>query len=159
MSGQYAGNSCLETNNLNVKDKILARSIPEPNSGCWLWLGVIGKHKVSGGYGLINHRGKKVRAHRLSYEVFVGKIPSGTELDHLCRMKCCVNPEHLEPVPHLENMRRWNKYRVKKTHCINGHEFSAENTQLRPDGRGRVCRICANARAHAQRVRAKAMKG
>lgn len=75
-----------------------ARSIPEPNSGCWLWLLSVGSH----GYG----QSGRTTAHRVSHEAFRGPIPEGYEVDHLCRNKLCVNPDHLEAVPPVENQRR-----------------------------------------------------
>jgi hypothetical protein len=95
---------------------------PEPNSGCWLWMGAV----TNGGYGIINIGGRKpppTRAHRLTYELLVGPIPEGLELDHLCRVPCCVNPKHLEPVTHAENVRRGNagKNMSERTHCPKGH--------------------------------------
>lgn len=82
-------------------------------------------------------------AHRHYYVRTVGPIPSGLELDHLCRNRACVNPEHLEPVTHAENMLRRS---ISQTHCKNGHEFTPENTYIRPgrDGR-RTCRTCQRA--------------
>ncbi|MBV5269024.1 MAG: HNH endonuclease, partial [Afipia sp.] len=77
--------------------------IPEPNTGCWLC------HSANNqrGYGRLNiGGGKLVTAHRYSYELSVGPIPHGLELDHLCRQPCCVNPAHLEPVTPFENGRR-----------------------------------------------------
>lgn len=100
---------------------------------CWLWRGSVKKD----GYGRI---GATV-AHRAVYEVLVGGIPEGLELDHLCRVIVCVNPRHLEPVDRLENMRR--RY-ATYTHCKNGHEFTTENTYVMPDG-NRSCRTCRNA--------------
>ena len=86
--------------------------MPEPMSGCWLWLG--GLHK---GYGCFQSvSGKTIAAYKWAYEFFVGEVPIGLELDHKCRNKTCVNPQHLEPVTHAENM-----YRVRKTHCSRGH--------------------------------------
>lgn len=72
-------------------------------SPCWLWTGK--QHKK--GYGLIQVRGKRQRAHRYVYEQLVGPIPEGLEIDHLCRNKPCVNPDHLEPVTLRENLRRY----------------------------------------------------
>lgn len=77
--------------------------IPEPNSGCWLW---IGSERESGGYGFIVRNGRSTAAHRVSYEMAKGPIPEGLVIDHLCRVHCCVNPDHLEAVTQLVNVRR-----------------------------------------------------
>lgn len=104
--------------------------------GCWIFTGALNP----AGYGVIGYAGKVHLAHRLSYEVEVGPIPDGLELDHLCRNRNCFNPDHLEPVTHLENMRRSSRV---KTHCIRGHELAApEHFYERPDGRGRECKTC-----------------
>lgn len=90
-----------------IKDRLLANSIPEPMSGCWLWL----SQRDGGGYPFmcVEGRGrtrKFKKAHRLSYEEFVGKIPAGLDLDHLCRNRACINPQHLEPVTRAVNVQR-----------------------------------------------------
>ena len=106
-------------------------------------------------------------AHRVAYESFRGPIPDGLEIDHLCRVRNCINPDHLEVVTHAENMARaeWpnlaNRKRVASRWdhpegvCARGHEYTPENTYVRPDGRGRQCRKCTyiNAKAHGQRYR------
>lgn len=71
---------------------------------CWLWLGYVNTRR--GGYGEVYVRGGMKLAHRAVYELLVGPIPKGLEIDHLCRTRCCVNPNHLEPVTRAENMRR-----------------------------------------------------
>lgn len=105
---------------------------------CWLWTGVINVD----GYAMFWNGKRTIGAHRWSYEHFVGPIPKGLELDHLCRVRHCVNPSHLEPVTHQENVRRagppWN---AGATHCKNGHELTTENTRMR--GSCRICRACA----------------
>jgi len=76
--------------------------IPEPNSGCWLWFGACNEN----GYGIITRDKENIKAHRFSYERSKGAIPEKWEIDHLCRNKSCVNPDHLEVVTHGENRRR-----------------------------------------------------
>jgi HNH endonuclease len=75
---------------------------PEPNTGCWLWTGQLSDR----GYPMTTYANKKYRAHRLFYEQARGPIPAGMTLDHLCRVRCCVNPDHLEAVTQTENRRR-----------------------------------------------------
>lgn len=102
---------------------------------CWIWTGTINNR----GYGCTSLKGKAIYAHRVSYEFYVGPIPDGLELDHLCRNPPCINPDHLEAVTHAENMRRGKA--AQATHCVHGHLFDAENTYIPPRG-GRQCRIC-----------------
>lgn len=109
---------------------------------CLVWTG-----NAPHGYGTFWLDGRKVRAHRFSYERFVGPIPDGLELDHLCRNTRCVNPEHLEPVTRAENLRRAHWPNSRKTHCKHGHEYTSENTY---HWRGhRVCRTCQKERRAA----------
>jgi len=103
------------------------------------------------GYGAFKAMGEQ-RAHRVSYRLFKGEIPEGTEIDHLCKIKLCVNPEHLEAVSHAENVFRADRGAVAlnwhKTHCVNGHDLSGENVSLRKHGiteKSRVCRACERA--------------
>lgn len=107
-------------------------------AGCWLWTG----HINGSGYGTMGGRS----VHRLVYIELVGPIPDGLQLDHLCRIRNCVNPAHLEPVTAAENVRRGDGpggRNARKTHCKNGHTLTPENVYIR---RGRNCRICARAR-------------
>jgi hypothetical protein len=83
------------------------------------------------------------RAHRWSYEYFIANIPSGLDLDHLCRNRACVNPWHLEPVTNEVNVKRGADAR-RKDECHNGHPFSEANTYINTASR-RVCRTCARA--------------
>jgi hypothetical protein len=106
---------------------------------CWIWTGA----KQSRGYG--NFQSKL--AHRVSYERYVGKIPDGLTLDHLCRNRLCVNPAHLEPVSQYKNNMRGESPVAKnkeKEYCINGHKLSGENIWIikRSDGTRRKCRLC-----------------
>ena len=111
---------------------------------CWLWTASV--HRKKGGYGRLGVNGRYVLAHCFAYELLVGPVRDGLELDHLCRVTRCVNPAHLEPVTHAVNMDRGISIQAingRKTHCDHGHEFTPENTLRRPDG-GRRCRTCNN---------------
>jgi hypothetical protein len=96
-----------------------------PEAGCWLW-----EKSVTGlGYARMAHHGKARAAHRLSFEAFKGEIPEGLEIDHTCKVRSCVNPDHLEAVTRHENMLRssvWT-YRKTRTHCPKGHELTGDN--------------------------------
>ena len=104
---------------------------------CWLWKRALNY----AGYGAVRWNRKVVGAHRVAYELLVGPIPHGLVLDHLCRVRNCVNPEHLDPVTNRENQRR-GKHGVLKTHCVNGHEFTPENIYIQPKAGTRSCRVC-----------------
>lgn len=128
------------------------RKVVYAENGCWVWQGSC----AINGYGQFTwESGKRqVVAHRAAYELFVGPIPHGLVLDHLCRNRACVNPKHLEPVTLFENSRRanLNQSRPLATHCKRGHEYTTETTWVRKNGR-RHCRICAretNRRAQAR---------
>jgi hypothetical protein len=130
-----------------MSDDLQARverlSQPEPMSGCWLWIGFV----QADGYGVIFHGRRKQMAHRASYEAFVGPIPDGLTIDHLCRTRSCVNPAHLEAVTGRENTLRGASPIValgRLTHCKRGHAFSPENVGARP-GR-RECQVCKRER-------------
>jgi hypothetical protein len=111
------------------------------------------------------HVGHHDLAHRKAYTDAFGPIPEGLEIDHLCRVRHCVNPDHLEAVTHVENMRRahevwgftsWGaQANAGKTHCPQGHEYTEANTYARQRG-SRDCRTCMRERAHARYLRTKA---
>ena len=129
--------------------RIRAGSTVDPATNCWIWKGA---HRPDG-YVQIRVANRLVYAHRISYEVFVGPIPEGLTLDHLCRVRACVNPEHLEPVTLRENIRRGESESAKnarKAHCKRGHPLSRENLIVESNGR-RKCRTCARARDAVRR--------
>lgn len=126
---------------------VWAKVTADAETGCWMWTGYLEHH----GYGQVRtvpHRGKK--AHRVVYAALVGPIPEGLEIDHLCKVRNCVNPAHLKPVTRQENMRRSSiaesrgRAQREKTHCKHGHPFDEANTF---HWRGeRHCRACDRAR-------------
>ena len=106
----------------------------DTTGNCWLWTG----RKNSRGYGQTG--GPEQMAHRTAYVLVVGPIPDGLELDHLCRVRACVKPSHLEPVTHAENCRR---AALARTHCRQGHPYTKDNT-IWIKGGGRDCKTCHN---------------
>jgi hypothetical protein len=112
-------------------------------NSCWEWTAF----KNRDGYGRFKLNGKMILSHRVSYELFKEDIPDGLTIDHLCRNRDCVNPDHLEVVTHEENVKRgdiglWQKL---KTHCPQGHEYTKENTSVHKNKR--KCRKCDRIRA------------
>jgi len=136
---------------------------------CWCW-----SRCTRDGYGRADIIGRHLQAHRVSFEAFRGEIAAGFEIDHLCCVTNCVNPDHLEPVTPEENLRRKCQrrgltiggkpslphppssgrsigWRGQLTHCSNGHEYSPDNTLKRPDGLRR-CAACYR-RNNANKIR------
>ena len=125
----------------------------DEETGCWNWNGV-----TTRGYGHIMRDGVRYRAHRYMYEQHVGLIPDGMQLDHLCRNRSCVNPEHLEPVTCRENLMRGETFAAKnsaKTHCVKGHPLSGDNLYIEPKGT-RACKECRREAVRRSRARKRA---
>lgn len=130
---------------------------------CWLWAGLI----LNTGYGQIavgsrtDGTFRQLATHRYAYELLVDKIPPGMTIDHLCLVRNCVNPIHMEVVTRAENTLRAGSLekaraaslakRRAQTHCKRGHPFDEANTYRPPNGNHRVCRICHTAFKHSQR--------
>ena len=132
---------------LDHLDRMFTRILVNEN-GCWVWQG----HKDKHGYGRTNIGNGKIRnTHVLFYEMLLGNIPKGLELDHLCMNQSCVNPDHLEPVTHAENLKRWGES-LRITHCLEGHEYDSQNTYTNKLGR-RICRKCSNEAGKRYRLR------
>lgn len=118
---------------------------PVTESGCWIWTAYTDKS----GYPYASWHRHTRRAHRLIYELLVGPIPQGLQLDHICRVRGCVNPAHLEPVTAKINTLRGQgptSLNAVKTYCKNGHSFNGESLRLDPRG-GRFCRECQKLRS------------
>lgn len=113
-------------------------------NGCWDWVGAVSTN----GYGSWRTSGRSQPAHRAMYERHKGPIPDGLQIDHLCRNRKCVNPDHMEPVTLIENVLRgvgFSGRNRRKTHCRRGHEYTPENTHATVTKRGwnlRACRAC-----------------
>jgi hypothetical protein len=131
-------------------DRFIDKLIVCPD-GCWRWMG-----QTAGGYGRFYIIGEKrtVPAHRFAYEWLVGPIPEGLCIDHLCRVRNCVNPDHMEPVTNRENLMRGETIVARAaaaTHCPKGHPYSPDNTGS--DRGNRRCKTCNRETARNWRKR------
>lgn len=138
-----------------ILDTDLARflaHVTKLKSGHWIWTG----STASGGrYGVARFHKRNRPAHVAAWLLFRGDIPDGWDIDHLCRKTMCVNPDHLEPKTHRNNVlvgESPTALNAAKTHCIRNHEFTEENTYVKRDG-GRDCRACRASEEGRQRQR------
>lgn len=131
-----------------LRDRLLAKVVFTP-TGCWEFTGARDRQ----GYGRLMGLDQVTRfAHRLSYELFVGPIPDGLQIDHLCNNPPCVSPAHLRPATARQNTLRSQSpsaLRARQTHCKRGHAFDRINTYIDPLGR-RNCRACGREWARAR---------
>lgn len=131
-----------------LRERLDGKTLTGPD--CWAWTG---SHDPNG-YGKIDvplgaNRRTMANAHRVAFEIYIGPIPAGFEVDHLCRNRGCVNPDHLEAVPKRVNILRGEGVAARcarRTHCVHGHEYTPENTRLGPAG-NRICRECERIRS------------
>jgi hypothetical protein len=136
----------------SLRERLLSKAFINWETGCWEWTAFINQY----GYGQIYAHGKYGRqAHRIAFELIEGPIQDGLELDHLCRVRHCINPAHLEPVSHRENLIRIPGYGTK-TCCPAGHEYTPENTYVLRSVRH--CRPCNRAAAKRLYDRKKAAR-
>lgn len=141
IAGQYRWSS--------LDEQIEHYTYKDPMAGCWIWLGALNH-----GYAMARNVsfGKETKVHRMSYTYYRGPIPDGLHIDHLCRVRCCVNPWHLETVTFAENVRRGLPFKTPvselRSACKRGHPFTEENTWIEIDTEGysvRHCRECRRA--------------
>ena len=130
--------------------KVWDRVVADATTGCWNWTG---EFDISG-YGRFYTSGRRIGAHRLSFELQNGPIPFWAEIDHLCHNPACINPDHLEAVSRRENCRR-RRRRATRTHCPQGHEYLSETTMIHATTKSRVCLICNRERCRADYWRRK----
>lgn len=126
----------------SVKKRLLKKVKVDGITNCWIWIGAA----IPLGYGRFSWKPCGGYAHRAAYMLFKGKIPSGKELDHLCRVPSCVNPDHLEAVTHKVNTYRSPIHNANKTHCPQGHPLSGRNLGRNSTNGSRFCRTCARTR-------------
>lgn len=141
---------------MTLRERLESKIIRIPESGCWIWMGTLTRE----GYAKISVKCRCDLGHRVSYREFKGPIPEGLHLDHLCRVRCCINPAHLEVVTPRENNMRGSGFgakNAKKTHCPQGHPLSGDNLYV-PPVRQRVCRECVRASGRRHRARKKLIK-
>lgn len=125
-----------------LPDRFWSKCIPEPNSGCWLWLaGLTGK-----GYGSFSFNGRSREAHIVARDTLAGPIANGLVSDHLCRTRSCVNPAHIEAVTHRTNILRGEGVaarRARQLSCVRGHALTGPGADVRITRQGsRQCRAC-----------------
>lgn len=131
-------------------DRFMKFVIPVTESGCWLWTGRCDEKALPSpgyghGHGQFTADKRRLGAHRWYYEQVKGPVQEGLHLDHLCRVRCCVNPDHLEPVTPRVNILRGigpAAENVQKEYCVRGHSLAAENLLNCKDKSRRVCRQC-----------------
>lgn len=141
-----------------MRAKIILELCPAPHlpGFCWAWTGAF----TSRGYGSYSHEGRIWSTHRLAYELLIGAIPDGLQIDHLCTNKRCCNPRHLEPVTGKVNCERTE--RAQKSRCVNSHPLAGPNLVVKRRTNGRLmrnCRVCALDAARRRRIESENQAG
>ena len=141
----------------DVRERFWEKVSVQGDGECWLWQASLDAYR----YGQFGYRKPTahtmVKAHRMAYELLIGPIPEGHTIDHLCRVRSCVNPSHLEPVTCRENLLRGEGLTAqyaRRTHCAQGHEFTEDNIYWSKEG-ARVCRTCSTQRRRDRYIREK----
>lgn len=153
MSGPLRDEKTGQWRNADLIERFTEK-IEEPfdvHNDCWIWKG----SQTGNGYGQIWVNRKMRTAHRIAYELFIGPIPDDHAVDHLCRNRLCVRPDHLETLHHSVNCGQWNR---GKTHCPQGHPYSGHNLMWKTP-KERRCRACHDEQNRKQRIRRKEMYG
>jgi hypothetical protein len=142
---------------VRLPERFWSKVQPCPMTGCWLWTSAF----TVDDYGVfwVGPAERSARIHRLAYELLVGPIPEGLTIDHLCRVRSCCNPTHLEPVTNRENQLRGLTFGARNasvTHCPAGHEYNKKNTRVGRNPGDRPCRVCrACQRSHQKAFKAR----
>jgi hypothetical protein len=135
---------------LTIEQRLIRLSEMDTETGCRVWTGAV----VASGYGKISLPAGRVGAHRVAYETWVGQLPQGMTVDHLCRNRRCINPAHMEAVHGRANTLRgegMTAKRARQTHCKRGHELTGGNVYLWRTSR--ICRTCRRERDERKRAR------
>lgn len=127
---------------ITMEERLLKGAARDAQTGCLRWRGSH-NHK---GYGYVLVDGKKTGAHRVAYELWIGPIPDGHEIDHVssrgCAYRDCIESSHLEAVTHAENVRRSS--RTRGEYCYRGHRLTEATTRIRKSNGCRICKVCAS---------------
>jgi hypothetical protein len=138
------------TDEQSLSERLRADCVRDPATGCLLWMG----YRNVAGYGRVSHGGQKnLSVHRLAYRLWVGELPTELHVDHLCRVRNCVEPTHMQAVEPRENVRLVN---ARKTTCKRGHPLSGDNLYINAASGSRVCRTCM--KEHRERYAARPEK-
>lgn len=124
-----------------IAERLDRASEHNPSTDCLIWTG----QRNEWGYGVIWYNGGMKKVHRVAWELAYGPIPDGKQIDHLCRNRVCIYPEHMEIVTNKVNVLRGvgvTARNARKTRCCRGHDLAGDNVRIRRDGKGRECRAC-----------------